>query len=293
MPQPSAPSDAPGEPTPNRVPSGGVSGRAAAVVALGTLAVIVALALAGQGVDEPHESEAAIHGSASQPTPVPTPVEADAAFPRPPCKEIAPTGGTPLPDEAGARPGDNGDRPLPLGAVEGIPNADRLDFLYTTPDCFRDAHWIDPHNPGRGSGPWTTGRPFHVREGFINNDAEPLGDGFDVVLYVTRLDGVGNEATFRYESDYVLRGTTDRCGPTYMVDAGPRTCEWFVHDFPNGLPEGRFAIWAVWQAPCTAWVGLGLTDACGDPDEVISLFASGFDSPFSPEAPVYDEAPAF
>ena len=264
----------------------------AAVVALGTLAVIVALGLVGQVVDEPRESPAEIGVSAPQPTPVPTPAKADAAFSGPPCKEIAPTGGTPLPDEAGARPGDDGERPLPLGAVEGVPNADRLDFLFT-PECFRDAHWIDPLNPDRGTGPWTTGRPFHVREGFINNGAEPLGDGFDVILYVTRLGDGGPEATFRFESDYVLRGTTDRCGPTYTVDTGPQTCEWFVHEFPNGLPEGRFAIWAFWQAPCKAWIGLGLTDACADPDEVISLFGSGFDSPFSQEAPVYDGTSAF
>jgi hypothetical protein len=265
----------------------------AAVVALGTLAVIVALGVAGQGVDEARESRSGTLVAATQPTPVPTPVEADAAFPRPPCKEVAPTSGTPLPDEAGARPGDDGEGPLPLGAIEGVPNADQLDFLFTTAECFRDAHWMDPRNPRRGSGPWTAGRPFHVREGFINNEGEPLGDGFDVVLYVTRLDGEGPEATVRYESDYLLRGTTDRCGPTYMVDAGPQTCEWFVHDFPDGLPEGRFGIWAVWQAPCGAWVGLGLAEACADPDDVISLFSSGFDSPFSESAPAYDETPAY
>ena len=318
MPEPSAPSGLPDGPTPNRVPSGGVSSRVAAVVAVGALAVgvavgalavIVALGPVGQGVDAPRGSPTEIGLSAPQPTPVPTPEKAepaslgppadvaspgpsaDVAPPVPSCDEIAPTAGTPLPDEAGARPGDAGDGPLPLGAVEDVPNPDRLDFLYTTAECFRDAHWMEP-GTGRGSGTWTAGRPFHVREGFINNGAEPLGAGFDVVLYVTRLDGDGQGATFRFESDYVLRGPTDRCGPTYTADTGPQTCEWFVHDFPAGLPEGRFAIWAVWLAPCKAWIDLGLADDCADPDEVISLFGSGFDAPYSQEAPTYDGPPA-
>jgi hypothetical protein len=179
--------------------------------------------------------------------------------------EVAPTAGTPLPDVARALPGDDGSGPLPPGAVDTVPNADRLDFLFEGPGCFRDAHFIDPGNPSLGSGPWVTGRPFHVREGFINNGVQPLGEGFDVVLYVTRLASDRDEPTYRYTSDYVLRGTTDRCGPTYRTQSEPGTCEWFVHDFPDGLPEGRFAIWAVWEAPCSAWVDLGLADSCADP----------------------------
>jgi hypothetical protein len=69
----------------------------------------------------------------------------------------------------------------------------------------------------------------------------------------------------------------------------PETCEWFVHDFPNGLPEGRWAIWALWEAPCRAWVDLGLTATCRDPGEVISLFSSGFDAPYSGLGPDYTE----
>ena len=194
-----------------------------------------------------------------------------------------PTGGSPLPDMAGALPGDDGTGPLPLGTINDAPNPDRLDFLFEFcwPECFRDAHWMDPKNPTKGSGVWTAGRPFHVREGFINNREAPLGDGFDVVLYVTRMGDGGDEATYRYTSDYVMRGTSDRCGPTYETQTGPATCEWFVHDFPDGLPEGRFAIWAVWEAPCRAWIDMALTDECQDPDEVISLFSSGFDAPYT------------
>lgn len=116
---------------------------------------------------------------------------------------------------------------------------------------------------------------------------QPLGEGFDVVLYVTRLEGGADEPTHRYTSDYVLRGTSDRCGPDYEAQKQPETCEWFVHDFPEGLPEGRWAIWAVWEAPCQAWIDLGLTDRCRDPGEVISLFSSGFDAPHSQSPPDY------
>ena len=202
-----------------------------------------------------------------------------------------PTGGTPLPDVAGALPGDDGSGPLPLGTITEVPNADRLDFLFEfcRPECYRDAHWLDPENPELGSGVWTAGRPFHVREGFVNDRAEPLSDGFDVVLYVTRLDGGPDAPTYRYTSDYVLRGTSDRCGPTYKTQEGPETCEWFVHDFPGGLPEGRWAIWAAWEAPCRAWIDLGLAGSCTDPDEVISLFSSGFDAPYGRTGPEYTE----
>ncbi len=88
----------------------------------------------------------------------------------------------------------------------------------------------------------------------------------------------------------MIRGTTDACGPTYRTQTGEVTCEWFVHDFPDGLPEGRHAMWAKWEAPCAAWVDYGFTETCADPDEVISLFSSAFDAPFREFlAPMYDE----
>jgi hypothetical protein len=278
-----------------RVPSRGVPGRVAAVVAVGALGIIVAVGLSGEGKDEPRGSQAALRAPTATPTATPTgarvPATGDATLPPPPCTEVAPTGGTPLPDVAGALAGDDGSGPLPLGAVESVPNEDRLDFLFELFGCFRDAHWIDPENPNLGTGGWTAGQPFHVREGFINNGVEPLGDGFDVVLYVTRLETDRDEPTYLYTSDYVLRGTTDRCGPAYRTQSEPETCEWFVHEFPDGLPEGRFAIWAVWEAPCGAWVDLGLADSCAEPDAVVSLFASGFDAPYGQSEPDY-EGPA-
>jgi hypothetical protein len=209
----------------------------------------------------------------------------------------APTGGSPLPDHAGAVDGDDGSGPLPLGSITTLPDSVQVDFLFEFcwGPCFRDGHFMDPDNPGVGSGPFTSDTPFHVRHGFVNNSGEPLGEGFDVVIYVTPLDEPGEFGggsigeTRRYTSDYVLRGTSDQCGPTYGSQTGPETCEWFVHEFNDGLPEGRHALWAEWQAPCSAWVDYGFTEACTDPNEVISLFSSGFDSPFGPFPPDYTE----
>ncbi len=202
----------------------------------------------------------------------------------------AATGGTPLPDVEGAVLGDDGVEPLTLCKVNELQASIYLNFLsevcFDEEHCFRDAVFTDPSEPDEGSGEWVAGQPFHVRHGFINDGAEPLGDGFDLVLYVFPMDQPSEQddaelgPTSRYVSDYVLRGTSDQCSPTYRTQTGPETCEWFVHDFPDGLPEGRFALWAVWEAPCSAWVELGFTDSCDDPSEVVSLFSSGVDSPF-------------
>jgi hypothetical protein len=298
MSQMSGPSHLPPGPSPVKVPLRGASGRLAALLVAGATVVVVGIALLGQGGDRPPGLRAAVEGPTATPTSGPTPEHASVPWPGSmpawtPAAEPAvrgralPTGGTPLPDFAHALPGDAAAAPLPLGTIDDVPNADRLDFLFEL-DSYRDAHWIDPRSPTLGSGVWTAGRPFHVREGFINNREEPLGAGFGVVLYVTRMGGDPDEPTYRYEPDYVLRGKSDRCGPTYETQAGPETCEWFVHDFPEGLPEGRFAIWAVWEAPCGAWVDLGLAVSCRDPEAVISLFSSGFDAPYGRSEPEYE-----
>ncbi len=201
----------------------------------------------------------------------------------------AATGGTPLPDVEGAVLGDDGVGPSPLGAVNQLPASSYLNFLFEVcfdaNHCFRDAVFMDPDNPDDESGLRVAGQPFHVRHGFINDGEAPLGDGFDLVLYVFPMedDRSGIGPTTRYTSDYVSRGTSHQCGPTYRSQTGPETCEWFVHDFPDGLPEGRFALWAVWEAPCSAWLELGFTDSCDDASEVVSLFSSGVDSPFFEE----------
>ncbi len=280
-----------------------MSGSLAAILLIGAVTLVTGTSLLGQGGGgQPQGVAAELGEQSATPLPPPTPnlptsdATSDTTSDAPPAPRpvndaaALPTGGTPLPDIAGARPGDDGGGPLPLGTINDMPNPDRLDFLFEFcwPECFRDAHWMDPQNPELGSGVWTAGRPFHVREGFINNGPEPLGDGFDVVLYVTGMNG-GQETTYRYTSDYVVRGTSERCGPTYETQTGPATCEWFVHDFAEGLPEGRFAIWAVWEAPCRAWLDLALTDTCADPDEVISLFSSGFDAPYTGSGPNFTE----
>ena len=212
-----------------------------------------------------------------------------------------PTGGTPLPDVEGAVPGDDGDGPLPLGHVTEMPDSPRLDFLFElcwTDPCFRDAHFMDPAGTGPGSGAFDPYAPFHIRHGFPVSGDEPLGDGFDVVVYVTPLDeagefdGAATGQTVRYTSDYVLRGETDACGPQYESQRGPVVCEWFVHEFPDGLPPGRHAIWAVWEAPCWAWLEFGSVPSCEDPDEVMGLFSSGFDAPFEVGSTEYSTARA-
>ena len=139
------------------------------------------------------------------------------------------------------------------------------------------------------SAAWEADKPFHVRHGFVNENEEPLGADFDVVLYVYEYDGLRPDGPVRrYTSDYVLRGTTDECGPTYRDQSTPVTCEWFVHEFPDGLPSGRHALWAMWEAPCSAWSAYGFVDSCDDPDEIRALFASGVDSPWGPEPVEWD-----
>lgn len=282
--------------SPVRVRGRGVSGYMAAIVLIGAFTLVVGTALQGQSDGRRAELAQAADASPDQTSlaiPAPASPAPDPA-PRPRSRgDVAalPTGGTPFPDIARALPGDAGTKRLPLGTITDPPNPDRLDFLFELceRECFRDAHWMDPENPAMGSGVWTAGRPFHVREGFINEGEEPLGDDFDVVLYVTRLDGGGDAATYRYTSDHVVRGTSARCGPTYETQIGPAPCEWFVHEFAEGLPEGRFAIWAVWEAPCSAWLDMALVDSCQDPDEVGSHFASGFDAPYTGSAPEFTE----
>jgi hypothetical protein len=210
----------------------------------------------------------------------------------------AASGGTPSPDVEGASPGDDGEGPMPLGTISTLPDTVRLDFLSELCQgevCFRDAHFVDPENPEAGSGSFTSNTPFHVRHGFVNENDESLGDGFDLVLYVASLDEAGeiggSAAEWeRYTSDYVIRGTTDACGPTYRSQTGPVTCEWFVHEFNKGLPRGRHALWAFWEAPCRAWLDYGFTDSCADPDEVTAMMSSGVDSPFGDFEPEYFEA---
>lgn len=199
----------------------------------------------------------------------------------------AATFSTPMPDFEGAVAGDDSDKRLPLGATTELTYEDRLDFLTEScldeDFCIRDAGFYHGDQSLRPVLP-RGGQPFHVRHGFINEGREPLGDEFDVVLYVYEWadpadDPANRGSTFRYTSDYVLRGTTEKCGPTYRSGEAV-TCEWFVHEFHEGLPTGRHALWAFWEAPCWAWLEYGFVDNCADPNEVMALFASGVDTPW-------------
>jgi len=182
---------------------------------------------------------------------------------------------------------------LRLGARTTLPDSARLDFLNTVCDwgdpsfCYRDAVMVDPLDEQSREGTWEAGVPFHVREGFVNEAEEPLGGGFEAEVYVTRREGPNLDGgiyeidhTYRFFSDFVQRGTTTECGPGYWTQTEPHTCEWFVHDFPEGLPEGRYDIWVKWFAPCSAWEDLRLVDTCPDPTEVTSRFSSSVNMPF-------------
>ncbi|MEA1903725.1 MAG: hypothetical protein U9N56_09390 [Actinomycetota bacterium] len=178
---------------------------------------------------------------------------------------------------------------LALGERDELPDNAWMDFLagLCWGTCYRDAHVIDPDTDQMGFGRWAADLPFHVRHGFVNQDETALGDDFDVEVYITRRIGPelpGDEyqinVTHQFFSDYVLRGETDKCGPGYWDQTETETCEWFVHDFPEGIPPGRYDIWAKWYAPCSGWLALGLVDSCENPDEVTSLFAGSVNMPF-------------
>lgn len=208
------------------------------------------------------------------------------------------------PDFSTALPGDDGVGPLPLGSVDEVPNENRLDFLFELcrpgEECVFDAHFVDPENPKFGIGMWTAGQPFHIRHGFINSSSEPLGEGFNLAVFVSRQfpdesdppevteageAGFEMWRVYKFTADYVLRGASDRCGPAFESQTGPETCEWFVHDFPDGLPAGRFSLWAIWEAPCSEWLDLGITASCEDPAEVISKASATVNSPFGDFSP--------
>ena len=83
--------------------------------------------------------------------------------------------------------------------------------------------------------------------------------------------------TYRFTSDYLVRETAERCGPRYQSQIEPQPCDLFVHEFPDGLPPGRYHFWIEWRAPCSAWA---IADVCDDPDQPLSLFASQASMPF-------------
>lgn len=231
------------------------------------------------------EAEAIVHSirsEATDPTTFedePTTFEGEVA----PSSDAAPPNGSVIAVDADTRR-------LPLGERTDLPDNAWFDFLAGLcwgDTCYRDAHVVDPSNDQMGFGRWAADLPFHIRDGFVNQGEAPLGDGFEVVVYVTRRVGPPLEGgvyeidqTYQFSSDYVLKGTAAKCGPGYWDQTEPQACEWFVHDFSAGLPPGRYDIWARWFAPCSAWLDLGLADSCEASDEVMSRFESSVNMPF-------------
>jgi hypothetical protein len=184
---------------------------------------------------------------------------------------------------------ESGEPRLALGQTTTLPDSVRLDFLAGGCDsaaCYRDANFIHPDDSHMGSSYWIENTPFHVRHGFINESETPLGDEFDAVLFITRRDGpesadgsFGLGQPYRFDTDYVLRGTAAKCGPGYWEQTGSQTCEWFVHDFAEGIPAGRYDFWTGWYAPCSAWLDLGLVESCANPGEITSEFHGSVNTP--------------
>ena len=195
-------------------------------------------------------------------------------------------------------PGDDGAGPLPLGEVDRLRGNLYLDFLADychVPPCFRDAEMKDLNNSPVDTFPLVDSA-FVVRHGFPNSGDEPLGEGYGIDVYITRRNGPNLEdgvfelgQTYKYTSDYVIHGTANECGPLYKEQRsplrdppqlGPVECEWFVHDFPDGIPVGRYDLWAVWLAPCSYWLDMGLTASCSSGEEIKSFFSGSVNSPF-------------
>ena len=188
------------------------------------------------------------------------------------------------------------ERNIPLPVRNSVPASARLDFLseeclgaqaIDAADCPRDAHFDRAQEPSR-TNVWVAYEPFHIRHGFVNDSDSPLGSSFppdfDIEVFVTRTDGPPLEdgifeigRTHRFTSDYLVRETNDECGPGYQTQTQPQPCDLFVHEFPNGLPPGRYLFWVEWRAPCSEWI---IANVCDDPDVVLSLFASQANTPF-------------
>jgi hypothetical protein len=176
--------------------------------------------------------------------------------------------------------------------ADSLPDSERLDFLFEFCDstgCVRDAAFINAEHT-LSNGVWPAYRPFHIRHGFVNQSDEPLTffEGYDLRVYITRLDGPELPARtlfqldthYQFLSDYLVREMSGACGPSVALQEEILPCDRFVHEFPEGLPPGRYAFWVEWIAPCSTWP---IADMCTREFQPISLFASTVDSPFIDE----------
>lgn len=173
--------------------------------------------------------------------------------------------------------------------IRSIPTTPRLDFLLEKcVNCQRDAVMVNEEGT-RATGIWLAHEPFHIRHGFENHDEAPLVDRlrrpeYDLRLYLVRTagpvlsgDAFPLDVPLLFRPDYLVRTSTDRCGPGYRNLEGPVPCDQFVHDFPDGLPPGRYEFFLEWYAPCRTWV---VPDACGSPGSPITLFFSSTNMPW-------------
>ena len=187
---------------------------------------------------------------------------------------------------------ENADIRSSMPVLDGPPATPRLDFLYdfcSGQVCNRDAQFVHPELPLIG-GAVLAYQPFHIRHGFVNVEEAPIvpsstiGPGYDVRVFVTRRHGpeLGDgifeiDQPYLFHADYMIRERSERCGPAYATQTEPQPCDVFVHEFPEGLPPGRYDIWVQWWAPCSEWV---VADACPSPSQLVSLFNSNINHPF-------------
>jgi uncharacterized membrane protein len=204
------------------------------------------------------------------------------------------------------RPGADvlaGDEDDPPTEVAAAPETARLDFFLQyceNTTCFRDAQMV--RTDGRHIAGWRAYQPFHIRHGFVNEDEAPLpldrpgNPGYDLRVFVTRVVGPALpdgsfplNQTFRFHVDYRVREISDQCGTEYALGerTDPQPCEMFVHDFPEGLPPGRYDFWVDWRAPCLVW--LGDEDLCSGITVPLDLVNSQVNIPFLPFEETLDE----
>ncbi len=187
-------------------------------------------------------------------------------------------------------------RNIPLPVHESPPATPRLAFLELfcsniAENCFPSGFFLHPSEPLIAQA-WLAYEPFHIRHGFVNPAEEPLGMSFppefEVQVFVTRrsgpalADGVFEiDQSYRFTPDYLVRTSSERCGPAFFEQTEPLPCDEFVHEFADGLPPGVYDFWVAWQAPCSSWTTAAV---CGENDPPVTLFAAAL-----PDQPLYHE----
>ena len=177
-------------------------------------------------------------------------------------------------------------RDIPLPVHESPPATPRLAFLelFCSPiaqNCLPSTFMLHPEDPLIAQA-WLAHEPFHIRHGFINEEPEPLGSSFppdfEVQVFVTRrtgpplADGAFEiDRAYRYTPDYLVRTTSERCGPGFLDQSERMACDEFVHEFSDGLPPGTYDFWISWWAPCSAWTSAAV---CNEKDPSVPLFAA-------------------